>query len=514
MYSEKIADDIDCTSLVRTGEILKIDSYLKDTECITLSNKERQLCDEFPTINECENAIKQMKNNKSPGSDGLPVEFYKIFWNDIKDIYYDSLKQTFEKNEMCYTQRLSIISLIHKKGERNDLRNYRPISLTNCDYKILAFVLAQRLQKVIDNLINKDQTAYIKGRFIGSNARLLLDIFEYCESNNKEGILMFLDFQKAFDSVEWNFLFKTLEKFNFGQQFIRWIKILYENPIFRIKNNGWISKTCSMKRGIRQGCPISAIIFLFVVEIMSIKINSSDDIKGFTKENMDTEIKLLQHADDASLPLANIESMENAIDIINKFSRSSGMKLNITKTEAILLGPLKNKYNTLYGVKITNEPIRCLGIYLGHDSKKCYEKNWNDKVKNLEKKLDIWKNRKLTIFGKCTLINTLALSQLYFNATILKYPTNETFKNIQKLIFNFLWGKRDRIKRNTLIGPIIRGGIGIVDIESKFKSMKASWIKRISQDNSTIKPPSHRPRFYYALHDLQNLHGRSRIVVT
>ena len=206
-----------------------------------------------------------------------------------------------------------------------------------------------------------------------------------------------------------------------------------------------------MKRWIRQGCPISAIIFLFVVEIMSIKINSSDNIKGFTKENMDTEIKLLQHADDASLPLANIESMENAIDIINKFCKSSGMKLNIEKTEAILVGPLKNKYNSLYGAKITNEPIRCLGIYLGHDSKKCYEKNWNDKVKNLEKKLDIWKNRKLTLFGKCILINTLALSQLYFNATILKYPTKETFKNIQKLIFNFLWGKRDRIKRNTMM---------------------------------------------------------------
>jgi hypothetical protein len=82
-----------------------------------------------------------------------------------------------------------------------------------------------------------------------------------------------------------NFLFKTVEKFNFGQQLIRWIRILYKNPIFRMKNNGWISKTCSMKSGIRQGCPISAIIFLFVVEIMSIKINSSDKIKGFTKEN-------------------------------------------------------------------------------------------------------------------------------------------------------------------------------------------------------------------------------------
>ena len=315
----------------------------------------------------------------------------------------------------------------------------------------------------------------------------MLDIFEYCESKNEEGILLFLDFQKAFDSVNWNFLFKTLEKFNFGPQFLKWLKILYKNPIFRIKNNGWISKTCSMKRGIRQGCPISAIIFLFVVEIMSLKIKTAKNIKGFTNDNMNTEIRLLQHADDASLPLLDVKSMENAIILINDFSKVSGMRLNMKKTEAILLGPLKNRYTTLYDVKITNDPVRCLGIYIGHDIEKCYEKNWIEKIHKLEKMLNMWKKRKLTLFGKCSIINTLALTQLYYSAIILNYPNTETLKNIQRLIFKFIWGKRDRIKRNTLIGNIADGGIGIVDVESKFKSLKAMWIKRLSENKSTIR---------------------------
>lgn len=91
-------------------------------------------------------------------------------------------------------------------------------------------------------MISKNQSGYIKGRYIGNNARLILDIFEYCENTNTEGILLFADFQKAFDSVEWNFLFKSLEKFNFGENFIKWINILYTNPYFYIKNNGWISR--------------------------------------------------------------------------------------------------------------------------------------------------------------------------------------------------------------------------------------------------------------------------------
>ena len=117
---------------------------------------------------------------------------------------------------------------------------------------------------MFDSIISKNQSAYVKGRFIGINARLIIDIFEYCENLDEESILLFLDFQKAFDSVELSFLFETLKCFNFGENFIKWMQIVYNNPMFRLKNNNWLSKTCHMQRGIRQCCPVSAILFLFV----------------------------------------------------------------------------------------------------------------------------------------------------------------------------------------------------------------------------------------------------------
>ena len=150
------------------------------------------------------------------------------------------LKEIMTNGEMTYSQRLAVISLKHKKAKKNVLQHYRPISLTNTDYKIIAFIFAQRLQKIIHKQIGNEQTAYIKGRLIGTNARFILDIFDCCETYNKEGVLLFLDFENAFDSVEWNFLFKTLEKFNIGPNFLKWIKLLYNKPIFRLKNNGWI----------------------------------------------------------------------------------------------------------------------------------------------------------------------------------------------------------------------------------------------------------------------------------
>ena len=112
----------------------------------------------------------------------------------------------------------------------------------NTDYKIIAFIFARRLQDIINKIINPNQSAYIRGRYIRANARLILDIFEYCENFYEDGILLFLDFEKAFDSIEWNFLYKTLNKFNFRQNFIKWVKILYTNPIFRTKTMGGYPK--------------------------------------------------------------------------------------------------------------------------------------------------------------------------------------------------------------------------------------------------------------------------------
>ena len=141
MYETKNINDAD------------IDEYLNSTETPSLSEELKQFCDQSPTKLEIRNAVFDMKSGKSPGFDGLNSEFYQCFWTDIEVLFNNIVDYIYERKEMSFTQRLAIITLIFKKGERTSLKNYRPLSLTNTDYKIIAFVLARRLQTVIDKLI-------------------------------------------------------------------------------------------------------------------------------------------------------------------------------------------------------------------------------------------------------------------------------------------------------------------------------------------------------------------------
>ena len=463
-----------------------IDNYLSNTEIPKLSSNDKEYCDEFPTIEECREAVFNMKANKSPGLDGLPSEFYKCMWVIIANLFYDALKEIYVRKEMSFSQRLSVISLLHKKGDKTLLKNYRPLSLSNIDYKIIAFCFARRLKHILEKLISNEQSAYVKGRYIGENARIILDIFEYCDNYENDGVLLFLDFEKAFDSVEWNFLFKTLTEFNFGNNFIEWMKILYTSPMFQLKNNGWVSKTCYMTRGIRQGCPISAILYLFVAEILAIKIRTNDQIEGFKFNNIQKEIKSVQHADDLTLALKNIVSVEHAVETIDVFCRHAGSKININKTEYILMGHLAGTYDNIQGINVNTNVVKCLGIYIGHNKEECYIKNWMDVYHGIEKLFESWKKRKLTILGKCCIVNSLALSKLLYVASLLPMPNEEYIKKINKLIYTFIWNSRDRIRRNVLISPIEYGGIGIVDVETKLKALKASWVSRIINTDSNI----------------------------
>lgn len=187
------------------------------------------------------------KKNKSPEHDGLPSEFYKTFWESLKENYYCTIKKHYEPETMAYSQRLSLITLLFKKGDPQTLNNYRPISLINNDYKIIAFIFANRLQNILDKTIHINQLAYIKGLINVKRKINCQHLFDFYDENDLKSILLFLNFQKAFHSLEWDFMLRVLKKFDFGESFfLKWINILYNKPIFRIKNNGWISKTWNM----------------------------------------------------------------------------------------------------------------------------------------------------------------------------------------------------------------------------------------------------------------------------
>ena len=273
-----------------------------------LNDIEKESCDMELSLQECTNALKKLANNKSPGIDGLTTEFYKFFWIDIKDMLYNSYLYSFEHNSLSQDQKRGILNLLPKNDK--DLRylaNWRPVSLLTTDYKILTKALAMRLQKVIETLISSDQVGYIKNRYIGENIRIIFDIMKYAEEEDIEAYLAQIDFEKAFDSIEWPFLLKVLEHYNFGENFRRWIKILYTDIQSCVGNNGHYSEFFNLSRSIRQGCPISALLFLLVAEIIAIDIREDHEINGINING--TEFKISLMADDTTLTLINLNHL-------------------------------------------------------------------------------------------------------------------------------------------------------------------------------------------------------------
>jgi len=464
----------------------EIDMFLETVELESSLSEHKKLILEKPLEKEeYFEALQAMKTNRSPGTDGLPAEFYLTFWNSIGDFVFDALKESMEKGCMSPSQKRAVLKLIFKKGDRKDLANWRPISLLNTDYKLLAAALAKRLQAALPNLISHDQTAYLKNRFIGQNVRVIHDVIYYCNHYNIPGAIICLDFQKAFDMVNWNFMLKTLQKFGFGPNFISLVKMMYTDIECCLTNFGWKTAFFKLQRGIRQGCPLSALLFNLVVEILALKIRHTDLIKGIKVKvhDLEYEVKISQVADDTTLTLSDDLSIQTALNIVDKFSKVAGPRLNLKKCEALWIGSFQHRRDKPFGITWPGTPIKSLGLYFSLSEELCETLNWDKRINKIENMFRRWQKRKLTLYGKCYVIKTLALSQIIYNMFMI--PTPEwVLKKTQKLTFSFLWdNKPDKIKRTALYSSYTDGGIKMTDIYSKCKSLQASWVKRLLQTN-------------------------------
>jgi archaellin len=347
----------------------------------------------------------------------------------------------------------------------------------NTDFKILAKALAMRLQRVIPNIVHLDQSGYIKGRFIGDNIRTITDIIEFTSLKNMPGIIAFLDFEKAFDSISWNFLLKCLQTYNFGERFIKWVKIMYTDIESCVTNNGYSSSFFNLSRGIRQGCPLSALLFILVVETLAIKIRHSPSIKGININGR--RVTLSQLADDTTLFLEDSESLKNVLELIDKFYLCSGLKLNREKTDAMWIGSLKQNKEKPLKINWTNKPIKSLGIWFSLDNNDAIEQNYKEKLKNISTLLHIWSQRDLSLKGKITVLKSIVMPQILYVASCLYVPDWVT-EYVDKIFFKFLWNwKPHKIKKNVIISDIQNGGLKMPHFPSMVQALKIMRIKRI-----------------------------------
>lgn len=190
--------------------------------------------------------------------------------------------ESFDEEVLPQTLTEATVTLLPKKGkDLEEVGSYRPISLLNSDQKILAKTLARRLGAFMCKLVHPDQTGFIPQRKSSHNFRRLLNVMHSPRCNQKDLVILSLDAEKAFDRVEWSYLFSVLQKFNCGDRFVSWTKILYNGPRARILTNKTLSDPFLLGRGTRQGCPLSPLLFALAIEPLAELIRMRPNIHGY-----------------------------------------------------------------------------------------------------------------------------------------------------------------------------------------------------------------------------------------
>ena len=304
---------------------------------------------------------------------------------------------------------------------------------------------------------------------------------DYTKLHNLPGLMVTTDFEKAFDSLSWNFLFKSLEKFNFGESFIKWIRLFHTNISSCIMNNGVASPPFSIRRGLRQGDPLSPYLFILALETLLTAIKQNQDIKGIVVE--DKEIKCIAFADDLTNLIRDKESYASLSLLLSTYVQCSGLNLNQDKKEAYWLGNSYRNHEVL-DINKVNEPIKILGIFFTYNQLKRKELNFELTLKSVRKSLSCWQWRNLTLIGKIQFVKTFAMLKFMYRASLISFD-KDTIKSINSVIFNFVWRGKDKIKRLTLISEYENGGLKMPHPESLIQTQRIVCLKRYLDDNNS-----------------------------
>ena len=441
-----------------------------------ISGSDKRKLDAPLCEDELERATYQLHDGKSPGPDGKTAEFYKKFWYLIKDIYMEYINAAKQTSFEAH-QNTSVTTLIYKhKGETYILDNYRPISLINVDLKILAKALTNRLKPILPTIIHHSQTA-VDTRRIDYTIHMVRDLIDLTEKEDDEAAFIFLDQEKAFDRVDHDLLFLTLETFGFGNDFIKWIKVLYGNASTQIRINGYLTNNIPLRRGLRQGCPLSMLLYVIYIELLALQLRKNPNLIGFIVGG--EKIISLHYADDAIITLKQNQCFKEVIKDLDYFQSATGAKINYEKTKGLWVGKWKDRQDTPMDIKWTNRNIKRLGIYFGNDNP--IRQTFDEITPKIVRSMNYWKQFGLSKFAKARVIEIFHASRLWFAATFYNIPIDIINKLQNEFVayINFP-NSTSTVSRDELRKLRLDGGLKLVDIKSKADTYKIRWLLELA----------------------------------
>ena len=453
----------------------------------TLPPNVRTMMDRQISAQELFRGMNLFKRNKSPGIDGLPIEFYITFWHILSDTFLTLINNIYN-NGLSPTaqQRISLIALIHKKNEKEFLDNWRPISLLCVDFKMLSKVLSMRLKEAQPHIVHPDQTCGILGRSIFENLYTIRDIITYAGDHKIPAYIVSLDFQKAFDKVDHNFLVKTLQAFGFGAKYTNYISSSNRNCTARVMNNGRFTADIQLERGIKQGDQESSQLYCLIAEVLAVQIRKNQNIKGLHIPGDAEELKMCLYADDNNSIVTSEHSIVQLLHELERFREASGCNINQAKTVGMTIGgaflpdiPLPIRWNPSEGMVI-------LGITFFQDSVATMNATWNKIISKMKTRVEQMSSRALSLRGRGILLNTIILSKAWHAATVI--PANKTIcQTIARIAYAYLFKNKlpHKPAEEVLTFLLKDGGVNAKDFSFQQQSLRLNRLRLTLDETQT-----------------------------
>ena len=456
-----------------------------------LKSDEVDVLGEEITLEELFATLKGMKKGKSPGLDGLTVEFYSKFWNEVGSLVYNSLIFCKGRDRLSAEHRRGVVKLIPKKYKNPAfVHNLRPITLLNVDVKLLTRLLANRLKLVLDRLISDDQQAFVKGRYLGNNILDLYSMASRALEEDQDFLVMSLDIEKAFDTVQWPFLYKLLHSWGFPSSFIEWIQLMNFRKELRVYNNGHSSEPIPVQNGLAQGCSLSPLLFILCIESLARVVRENTAIKGLKYEGGEKKISLV--ADDTLLVVeATIPVLQEVVKVLNEFEKCLGLKVNYNKSIICCVG--RNKQNLSMHINqefvwaSQGDVLSYLGLSFTQNDRNEFIEAGNFDTQQYKIRNDIKSLRyqHRSMLGRILIVKTMLASLFVYKLTLLQSPMVAMMKNLDKEFYSYVWNNSfHKVAKNTMIMDTKDGGFKMLSVYLQEKSLKFRWLQRLVQDDN------------------------------
>ena len=460
-----------------TSNPLETEAFLSRTSLGTVGDAPELLGP--VTSQEIEIAISLLSRSKSAGPDGLSAEIYQAFPSEFSDIlsavFNESITAKCPMHDSLYQ---GLVSLIFKKGDPNDINNYRQITLTNMDYKIFAKIIMLRMSNVLERIIEQEQSCAIKGRTMWNNLSKIREMIAAPEGEKENFFIVGFDQKRAFDFIDREYVWSVLQKYGFPQEFIDYIKLLYADSRVAVKVNGGQTEYIKLSSGLKQGCPLSAALYVISISPLLNRIKKDLRLSGVKLHRV--LLKVSAYADDVTCNIKNQRELDIVRSLFHRYEQASGARLNDSKTECIWIGSESERPSLSIPV---GKEMRILGIHFSNQD--FVQKNWQRKEDEIKEEIDKWKNRVFDYNSKINIIKTFILPKLMFLANILPPPANCMVK-INKMCVSFIWGsKREVAKRALMFKNSLCGGLGAMDITLKLDIAYCKNIAKGIRDKAT-----------------------------